>query len=277
MKVTKTLFSGTLCLLMLSQSLPAYAGNEGRGALIGTIIGGIIGNNNGRGSAGSTIVGAIIGGAIGAGIAHELDEHDRREVARARRDCLEGRGRSDWRGNSSAYGSINVIQEGYYAGNPSMVCRSYESTIYTRGRTETSRGYACRDGYGNWNEVRETEISYGGGSYGGGHRGPRGPQAPRAPQMPMPPQAPMPPQGRFAALDCVPNAGYSAMLIDRRSNIPQAAYSSMRSCHVALQNRRGSIVCVEGPSRESFALDLRSRQAVGYAYQNIFQCIRRLN
>lgn len=276
MKNLRIFLSSTVCLFTLLQAPIVHADKKDAGAILGVILGGVVGNKLGHGDVGATIVGAVVGGVVFGAIGRELDENDRQEAMRARGDCLERNERSEWRGNGG-YGSIVVLQEGYHNNSPSMVCRSYESTIFVNGRRETTRGYACRDNYGNWNEVHQTEMTY------GQHPGQLVNQYPRPIQN-------GPDYGNNAGyndqrhsgghgnneLQCVQGYGRSALLIDRRSNMQIAQYSIYQNCQLALDNSRGPLICVEAPRYNSYAMDIRTRQSVGYLYLDIRECVSNL-
>lgn len=266
---TKKILAVTLCALALVQTPSAQADKRDLGTLFGAIIGGVIGNNAGNGDAGATIAGAVIGGVIGNVIGKELDENDRQEMMRARLDCLERNEQSEWRGRGG-YGSIVVIDEGYHATRNTVVCRSYENTIYYNGRRETTRGYACRDNYGQWNEVQQTEITF-------GNRRHYPPQRREIPQ-PMPDynRPNYPPVFHGSSLSCMPGQFRSAMLVDNRSNRQVTVFSEMGACQFALQNQRGASICIEGQNRNAFAIDIRTRQAIGMLYRDLGDCVRNL-
>lgn len=269
-KPTKLILSLTLCAATLLQTPFAQADKQDVGVILGAIFGGVVGNKAGKGDAGATIAGAAVGAIIGGVIGHELDENDRNEMLRARGDCLERNERSEWRGRGG-YGSVRIINEGYHYQRSEVVCRSYENTIYHRGRRETTRGYACRDSYGNWNEVRETEISYG---------RPRHHQPPQRMPEPMPMPQPdynrpgYPPVQHRPALVCVPGHYRAGVLVNTNTNRQVAVFSEFAACNFALQNQRGALICIEGPNRDAFAIDVRTLQSVGYLYRNLGDCVQ---
>ena len=271
MKFSRTLLAISVSFLTVLQTSVVQARNDRSDVLIGlgAILGGALGNKAGNGDIGATVVGAIIGGVLAGGLAHELDENDRREISRARGDCLDRNQRSDWQG-SGGYGSIEVLQEGYHSNRPTTVCRSYESSIYSRGRSEITRGYACRDSNGNWNEVRETEITYGRPAYD--------PNPYLRPNQPQPDNSrPRYSQGpELNRLECAPGYNRSAMLIDTRSNMQISQYSEFQACQFAVQNRQGPLLCVQGLRFEAFVMDIRTRQSVGYLYRDLRDCINNL-
>ena len=166
---------------------------------------------------------------------------------------------------------VRVIQEGYHQQSNDVVCRSYENTIYYRGRREVTRGYACRDSYGNWNEVRETEISYG---------RPRHHHQPQPMQIPQPMPQPdynrpsFPPVQYAPALVCVPGHYGSGVLVNNNTNRQVAVFSEFQACNFALQNQRGALICIQGQNRDAFAVDVRTLQSVGYLYRNLNDCVQ---
>lgn len=168
----KNLVIGTLLIsTIVSAAAPAMADRETVGNVIGGIIGGVIGSKvgKGHGRTAATIIGAIAGTVIGGKIGEDLDENDRRQCADAQRRGLGGRlgERSEWRGQRDSYGSFTTSREGYNR-RTQEYCREYVSTIYSRGRTEETRGIACTRRDGSWYEVQSTEVSFDGrGGYGG--------------------------------------------------------------------------------------------------------------
>lgn len=258
--------SFTLCALTLIQSPLALADKEDLGRLLGIVLGAAAGNKAGNGNVGATIAGAIVGGVVLGAIGRELDENDRNEMLRARGDCLERNEQTEWRGNGGN-GSIVILQEGYHVRSSSMICRSYENTIYRHGRRETTRGYACRDNYGRWNEVSETEITY------ARHEHRRRDEQTDMPDYNRPGQLPV---HNGMTLGCVMNNGRFASLIDVRNNMHFANYSDYQACQFALSNQRGAMICIESQNLQSFAIDVRTRQSVGYMYRNLLECVRNL-
>lgn len=262
-KPTKLILSVTICAMTLFQTPFAQADKQDIGVILGAIFGGVIGNKAGNGDAGATIVGAAVGAVVGGVIGRELDENDRNEMLRARGDCLERNERSEWRGNGG-YGSVRILHEGNHYQRSDVVCRSYENTIYHRGRREITRGFACRDAYGNWNEVRETEISYG---------------RPRH-QQPQPMPQPdynrpgFPPVHHGSVLVCVPGYYRSGVLVNTNTNRQVAVFSEFGACNFALQNQRGALICIEGQNRDAFAIDVRTLQSGGYLYRNLSDCVQ---
>lgn len=280
MKIFKSGMAISLCVLSLFQAPAAFADKQDVGTLLGAIIGGIGANKASHGDAAATILGAVVFGIIGGEIGRSLDQEDQRELMRARGDCLERNHQSEWRGNGG-YGSVNVIQDGYYANNNSMLCRSYESTIYSRGRSETTRGYACRDSYGNWSEVRETEITFSRPVYNNNqqvrdNRDNSDYYNARDNNDNRNYERPRYSNENINFLVCNPGYNRSAVLIDRRYNSQIANYSDFFSCQIAVENRRGASICIEGRNFSSYAIDLRTRQAVSYSFRSVRDCVRNM-
>ena len=271
-KPAKLILSLTLCAVTLFQAPLAQADKQDAGVILGAIFGGVLGNRAGNGDAGATIIGAAIGAVVGGVIGRELDENDRNEMLRARGDCLERNEQSEWRGRSG-YGSIRIVKEGYHHQRNEVVCRSYENTIYHRGRREITRGYACRDSYGSWNEVRETEISYGRPRH---HNPPHQMPEPMPRPMPRPDynRPGFPPVQHGPALVCVPGHYGSGVLVNNNTNRQVAVYSEFHACNFALQNQRGALICIQGQGAQSaFAIDVRTLQSVGFLYRNLQECV----
>lgn len=94
--------------------------------------------------------GGMLNNAIGAG----LDEADRQRAYNAEIAALEDGGPGTpvgWRGDNGAHGTViagPAYQRAGYAR-----CRDYSHTIFLQGRTQLSRGAACRAPEGNWTTV----------------------------------------------------------------------------------------------------------------------------
>lgn len=264
MKTSKMILSVTLCALTIFQTPFAQADKQDIGAILGVLLGGAVANRASNGDVGATIAGAVVVGIIGGAIGRELDQNDRREMLRARGDCLERNEQAEWRGNGG-YGSVVILQEGYHSQRSEVVCRSYENTIYHHGRREITRGYACRGTNGSWNEVRETEIAFGRPDFNE--------------HQPQPDynRPGYPPVSHGASLMCVSGHYGAGLLVNRRTNAQIAMYFDIQGCNFALQNQRGALICIEGQNRrDAFAIDVRTLQSVGYLYRNLQDCVRNL-
>jgi len=131
--------------------------HEGTGLVLGSLAGGIVGNQIGKGRQGTalaTVAGAVVGGIVGSQIGKNLDERDRRYAQEAEYDALE-RGQSgvsrEWRDpDTGHYGEI-VPSRPYKRGVAD--CRDYTHTIYIDGRPQQMRGTACRNPDGTWASV----------------------------------------------------------------------------------------------------------------------------
>jgi surface antigen len=127
------------------------------GLVLGSVAGGIVGNQMGKGRQGTalaTVAGAVVGGIVGSEIGKSLDERDRRLAQDAEYDALE-RGQSgvsrQWRDpDNGHYGEI-VPSRPYKRGVAD--CRDYTHTIYIDGRPQQMRGTACRNPDGTWQNV----------------------------------------------------------------------------------------------------------------------------
>jgi surface antigen len=128
--------------------------HTGTGLVLGSVAGGVAGNEIGKGSPLATVAGAVVGGVIGSQIGKDLDERDRRYAQEAEYDALE-RGQSgvsrQWRDpDTGHYGEV-VPSRPYKRGVAD--CRDYTHTIYVDGRPKQMRGTACRNSDGTWKGV----------------------------------------------------------------------------------------------------------------------------
>lgn len=124
------------------------------GVIAGALIGGLIGNAVGHGGAraGTTVAGVIIGGAAGAAITSNMSCDDRSYAYHSYADALNSGdyGRPyRWRNASNGdYGQFRV--ENYYSDPDGFQCAVYTQSVYTDGRSRTTRGHVCRQPDGNW-------------------------------------------------------------------------------------------------------------------------------
>jgi len=131
--------------------------HQSTGLVLGSVAGGILGNQIGKGKQGTalaTVAGAVVGGIVGSEIGKNLDERDRQLAQEAEYDALE-RGQSgisrQWRDpDNGHYGEI-VPSRPYKRGVAD--CRDYTHTIYIDGRPQQMRGTACRNSDGTWQNV----------------------------------------------------------------------------------------------------------------------------
>lgn len=99
---------------------------------------------------GAVASGGMLNNAIGSG----LDEADRQRAYTAEIAALEEGGPGTpvgWRGDNGAHGT--VIAGPAYQRAGYVRCRDYSHTIFMQGRTQLSRGAACRTPEGNWTTV----------------------------------------------------------------------------------------------------------------------------
>lgn len=129
------------------QSLGTIVG-AGLGALVGSQVG------SGKGQWVGIAVGALAGGWMGSELGQQLDEADKMKAEQAAQDALEfnksGQA-SLWRnpdsGNSGSTTPTNTMKK------EGQDCRDFESTITVNGKTEPSKGRACRQPDGTWRIV----------------------------------------------------------------------------------------------------------------------------
>lgn len=119
------------------------------GAVVGAAIGGAVGSQVGGGDGRSvaTIVGTIIGAAIGAKIGRDMDQADRACVAHAIELGRPG-SRVTW--TNATTGVSYVLTPVRDVKRDGRTCREYDLTLDRGGRSEQSRGTACRTGDGTW-------------------------------------------------------------------------------------------------------------------------------
>ena len=99
---------------------------------------------------GAVAEGGVLNNAIGAG----LDELDRQRALNAEISALEEGGPGTpvgWRGDNGAHGT--VIAGPAYQRAGYVRCRDFSHTIFLQGRTQLSRGAACRASEGGWKAV----------------------------------------------------------------------------------------------------------------------------
>ncbi len=120
----------------------------GLGALVGSQVG------SGKGQWVGVAVGALAGGWIGSELGQNLDEADKlkaRKTAQSALEFNESGQTSAWQnpdsGNSGTYTPTNTVK------SSGRDCRDFESTITVNGKTEPSKGRACRDSDGAWQIV----------------------------------------------------------------------------------------------------------------------------
>jgi surface antigen len=129
------------------QSIGTIVG-AGLGALVGSQVG------SGKGQLVGVAVGAIAGGWIGSEVGKGLDEADKLKAQQTAQNALENNKSGQaavWQnpdsGNSGSYTPISTTQSN------GKNCRDFDSTITIDGKTETSKGRACRGSDGTWKIV----------------------------------------------------------------------------------------------------------------------------
>ena len=131
--------------------------NEDRGALLGAVAGGILGNQigDGRGQLLATGLGAMLGGIAGSSVGARMDKVDQMKLSQAYQKSLEqsrSGEQTTWvnpdTGNS---GSIEPIRT--YQTSTGKYCREFQQSIIVGGKTEQGHGTACRQPDGSWKIV----------------------------------------------------------------------------------------------------------------------------
>lgn len=111
------------------------------GALIGGIVGGLIGHG-GSASVVGAIAGTAIGGFIGNRIGASLDEQDRIALARATRAAFASGKSQRFRRKSGVHGNISVVSSSRVNGKP---CRTVKQEIVLKnGSVLNDTLSACR-------------------------------------------------------------------------------------------------------------------------------------
>jgi surface antigen len=120
--------------------------------IMGTILGGFLGNAVSGGRADATVAGMVFGGAAGASLSRDLDCEDRYTVYRTYFDGFN-RGRPNteyaWRNpRNGRYGTLYVGD--YYRDQDGFRCATYSQEMFIRGRRVVSQGDACQQDDGTW-------------------------------------------------------------------------------------------------------------------------------
>lgn len=125
---------------------------EDQGALIGMVVGGIIGHQVGGGSgqAIATMVGVVAGGLIGGSVGRSMDETDRIYAGAALENVRTGVP-STWVNPDTGSEYTMTPTRTYESGDGP--CREYTLDAVIGGKTEQIYGTACRQADGSWEIV----------------------------------------------------------------------------------------------------------------------------
>ncbi len=129
---------------------PKQTGGTLLGAGLGALAGSQIGS--GKGQMAAIAIGALAGGLAGGSIGRSLDDADRMYANRNAQQSFETTrtgATSTWR-NPDSGNSGTITPTRTYQTARGANCREYESTIYVEGKSETSKGTACRQPDGSW-------------------------------------------------------------------------------------------------------------------------------
>jgi surface antigen len=124
------------------------------GVLIGALIGGLLGNAAGRDGSrtGPTVAGVILGGAVGAALTKNLDCDDRSYAYKSYYTGFNsGRpgSRHTWRNPGNDHrGEVRIGN--YYNDPRGFRCADFTQVTTIQGRSQTTRGRACRQPDGSW-------------------------------------------------------------------------------------------------------------------------------
>jgi surface antigen len=165
-----------VCLFALPLSLTACQNNEQTGALVGTgggaLVGGVLGNVIGHSTA-STLIGAGVGGAIGyfagSAIGRNLDEADRARASAATQQALAAPAYYPPSGappkppahpvnwvsdhNTNTRGSATVVAVNKEP-RGDHECRTVREVAYIKGQEEVQNSRYCRSTDGSWAPVQ---------------------------------------------------------------------------------------------------------------------------
>jgi surface antigen len=119
------------------------------GTVLGGVVGGAIGSQvgSGDGRVVATVIGAVLGAAVGREIGRDLDEEDRACVGHALELAQQGRP-VRWLNDQSNV--TYVLTPEPPSKKDAKNCRKYTIKMSRNGKTETTRGKACRDSGGVW-------------------------------------------------------------------------------------------------------------------------------
>lgn len=127
---------------------------EDRGAAVGVLVGGVLGNQvgGGRGQILATGAGMVAGAMIGASVGAKMDEVDRQKMAQAHGHAFEYGGvgeATEWK-NPDSGNSGSVTPTRTYQRSDGQYCREYQQEIIIDGKVERGYGTACRQPDGSW-------------------------------------------------------------------------------------------------------------------------------
>lgn len=155
-KPLTTLLAASLTALSLTAC--DYGTKEGIGTIAGAGLGAWAGSaveNRGDGGVVAVAIGTVLGGLIGNQIGKGLDKVDRQEANQAQYSSLEygrsGQSRQWYNPDSGNGGSITP--KAAYQNKNGQYCREYQQSITVGGKEQTAYGTACRQPDGTWKVV----------------------------------------------------------------------------------------------------------------------------
>ena len=119
------------------------------GTVLGAVVGGAIGSQigDGDGRVVATVIGAVLGGAVGREIGRDLDEEDRACVGHGLELAKAGQS-VRWVNNQSGVSYLLTPQAP--SKKDAKNCRQFTLKVSRNGKSESSKGSACRDSSGAW-------------------------------------------------------------------------------------------------------------------------------
>ena len=122
---------------------------EAVGAVLGGAVGGVVGSQVGKGSDRviATILGTAVGAVVGAKIGRDIDERDRACMGHALELMGDGRPVA-WKNPATGVDYRLTPVKGYDVGG--VPCRDFTTRAAYGGKSDTTRGTACRRGDGVW-------------------------------------------------------------------------------------------------------------------------------
>lgn len=143
-----------LILLILGLSLSGCESKQQTGSLIGSGAGALVGAQFGSGSGqvAMAAVGAIAGALIGGKVGQSMDKKDQ-EKSQAALENNKTDQSSTWT-NPDTKDSYTFAPTATYTNGQGQACRTYTMTVKDAdGKTETTKGNACRQSDGTWKTV----------------------------------------------------------------------------------------------------------------------------